>query len=359
VRHQLPLNTVALPLAVFGALAGLVAIEVGWWAGLVVLLPMPLVPELLIVTVPRRFVVRASAVSAQLAAAGLLLALSVVLPTTTSRVLAGLVAAGCLVAAESRATRPEVASPLVAVLVVVPFLALPSSAVVSAARIALAVTAGAIVALVVTRARRRAVWSLPFVAMAACLAAVWTPADRFGALVFCSGMALGIMTAGAWGPLPWASRFAGPAAAGWSPSARRHALFGLVLATVAAAVGALAASGTVRIGLACATAALLELAAASAALAVRLWRFVPRRRIVELVAISVAAAMTLLVYLPLALDGDARALLVAGVVLAITVSILTSLERATPSAVRRARRHPSTTTGHRASGSSGRRCSGR
>jgi hypothetical protein len=262
------------------------------------------------------------------------------------------------VAAECRATPPAVVSPLVAVLVVVPFVALPSSTAVSVGRIVLAVTAGAIVALVVARARRRAPWLLPFVAMAVCLAAAWTPTDRFGALVFCAGMALGILTGGAWGPLPWASRFAGPTAARWSPQTRRHALFALAFATVAAAVATLAATGTVRTAFACATAALLELAVASAALAVRLWRFVPRRRIVELVAIGVAAAMTLVVYLPLALDGDARALLVAGVALATTVSILVSLERAAPVVIRRARRHPSTTTGQRAPGSSGRRCSG-
>ena len=54
VRHQLPLNSIALPLAVFGAVAGLAALEVGWWAALVMLLPAPLAPELLIVTLPRR-----------------------------------------------------------------------------------------------------------------------------------------------------------------------------------------------------------------------------------------------------------------------------------------------------------------
>ena len=49
VRHQWSLNGLAVPLACVGALAGFLAIDVGWWLAIVVILPMPWIPELVLV----------------------------------------------------------------------------------------------------------------------------------------------------------------------------------------------------------------------------------------------------------------------------------------------------------------------
>ena len=49
VRHQWSLNGLAVPFACVGALAGFLAIDVGWWLGIAVLLPMPWIPELVLV----------------------------------------------------------------------------------------------------------------------------------------------------------------------------------------------------------------------------------------------------------------------------------------------------------------------
>src|SRR6185312_9744851 len=53
-RHQLPLNAIAFPLAVVGAGAGVAAVDVGTWLGLLLLLPVPFVPEVVFVLLPRR-----------------------------------------------------------------------------------------------------------------------------------------------------------------------------------------------------------------------------------------------------------------------------------------------------------------
>ena len=54
LRHHLPLNVIAVPCALLGAGAGLAAIDIGWWSAGLLLLPAPLLPELLLVRVRRR-----------------------------------------------------------------------------------------------------------------------------------------------------------------------------------------------------------------------------------------------------------------------------------------------------------------
>ncbi len=49
VRHQWSLNGLAIPLGCVGALAGFLVIDVGWWLGILVILPMPWIPELVLV----------------------------------------------------------------------------------------------------------------------------------------------------------------------------------------------------------------------------------------------------------------------------------------------------------------------
>ncbi len=53
VRHQWSLNGLALPLACVGAVAGFLALEVGWWLTVLVLLPLPWIPELVLVRARR------------------------------------------------------------------------------------------------------------------------------------------------------------------------------------------------------------------------------------------------------------------------------------------------------------------
>src|SRR4051812_3191275 len=76
-RDQLPQGCIALPLAMLGAAAGLAALGVGWWLTLALLLPVPLIPELVFVVGPRRIGVRAASAVGFGACAAVLLGLSV------------------------------------------------------------------------------------------------------------------------------------------------------------------------------------------------------------------------------------------------------------------------------------------
>jgi hypothetical protein len=66
---------------------------------------------------------------------------------------------------------------------------------------------------------------------------------------------------------------------------------------------AVGATGNARTGWALTSAALLETVVAMAALAVRFWRFAPRRRTVDVLVLATSAFLSATVYLALALDG--------------------------------------------------------
>jgi hypothetical protein len=80
LRHQWSLNGLAFPLACVGAAAGYLALQVGWWLTILVLLPLPWIPELVLVRARR---VSASPPRTQVRlVAGASLAVSVVVAIT-------------------------------------------------------------------------------------------------------------------------------------------------------------------------------------------------------------------------------------------------------------------------------------
>jgi hypothetical protein len=162
---------------------------------------------------------------------------------------------------------------------------------------------------------------LPFLACAACAAGGWATVGRVGALGFCAGIGAGIAIAGAWGPVPWTSRVLVPRL---SPRFLRHRRAALVigaLGAVGAAWSAVGAAGDARTGWALTAAALLEAVLAMAALAVRLWRFSPRRRMVDVLVLAASALLSSTVYLALALRGASGSVPLA-VVLAAAASFV-------------------------------------
>jgi hypothetical protein len=320
LRQQLPLNSIAAPLALIGATAGFAALEIGWWSALVLLLPASLVPELVFVTLPRRL--SRSGPMVWLVVAAILLAASLVTPV------AGLAALVCLVAAERRPHAAPRVSPLVAVLAVAAVAVIAActhtapfrSVVVSAA-------VGAATLILIVRPTSRATWSLPVVATSACVGVGAARAGPAETLVFVAGMTAALLLAAMWGPLPWPSRLIGPMTAGRRSAHPRAILLTLAALTLGLTAGAIAATGVARTVCALAAAALFETEVMMAALGVRLWRFAPRRRVADAVLLALASTTALLVALPLALAGEMPAIAVTTVCTAIVVLVAWRLPR--------------------------------
>jgi hypothetical protein len=115
----------------------------------------------------------------------------------------------------------------------------------------------------------------------------------------------GVVLAAAWGPLPWRSRYVGRFAARSLASTRGPAL---VLAVVGANALTVAAVADESTSLALLAVAALELGVFAAALAVRLWRFAPRRRMLDLTVLAAAAIGAIAVVLPCAEQGNIAAI---------------------------------------------------
>jgi hypothetical protein len=304
MRHHLPAGAIAIPFALLGAGAGIAAVDLGWWSAGALLLPALLLPELLLLLVRVRRLVRpapARVVSGLLVLGVVLVASMFVLPGTEAwgRTV-GLLAVACFVGAECRLSVWPV--PPVGGLVVVPtaMLVIPGPATVV---VVLAVPVGAALLMLATSPRASVLWSLPFLAGAACAAGAWATVGRVGALGFCLGVPLGIGIAGAWGPTPWTSRVLVPRVSPWFDAHRRRALVVAAAGAVGAAWSAVAAAGATRTGLALTSAALSETVVAMGALAVRFWRFAPRRRTVDALVLATTALLTASAYLALALHG--------------------------------------------------------
>jgi hypothetical protein len=306
-RHQVPLNALVLPLAVVGALAGLAAVGVGWWLALAVLLPVPFGPELVLVAVPRRLGVRRALdlVLALLGSCGL--AVGVFAVDATVAAVATALALLCFVLIDNPPRRGVLFPPLGVVLVVVPVAACvgsPSTGFLTA--IALGVPYLALVSIT----ERRAWWSLPLVAGAAATAA----AIESGAVVVIAAVVL----AGAWGPLPWDSRYLGRFAGRRLEPTRWPLLLVVVVGANALTIGAVRSDGTMRTTLALLAIGVLELGVVASALAVRLWRFAPARRARDLIVLAVAAIAVVAVVLPCAQQGSVSAIVAS---LAISVAV--------------------------------------
>jgi hypothetical protein len=286
VRHQLPLNTIVFPLAAAGAAAGFVALATGWWLVLLVLLPCPLAPELVFVVVSRRWTRARVGVAV---AAGLLLTAAIV-PTPTAAAV-GLVAFAVLAGVESRAGRMRM--PVLAVVVAPTALVVLSGAVQLVAIVLVLVAASATSAWMTDVTQpdydwARLVWCVPVLTAALTCAECWRAVGAPGAPLFFA-VGFGVLVVGAtWGSPPWRSRFLGT----WSDehlgSRRRVLLVALAVASVTSMLVAVAVPA-VETGALLAAALCTEAALAAASIAVRQWRFAPRRRTVEGLIITAAA----------------------------------------------------------------------
>jgi hypothetical protein len=338
LRHQLPLHAMALPLAVYGALAAVLGMELGLGWTLLLLLPVPLAPELVLVQLPRR--VRAASALGAATVVGAVVGVGLVaigIAVAHESPLQGFVVGGLAtcVGWESRIDRTHPTPILAAVTATFAATLLPvddaflvalGAAVVVAAvassreprRLAAgalvgALGCGAVVALVValgadapaatvvagagavllaTRRPSLVVWTLPLVALGAALGSAAHPFDGRGALAaaVAAGVALAAVATG--GAPVWRSR----RLARVVPSTGSAPSLAITLATLAA-VGASVAVGVVddhHAVWACVAVACVQVELGIVLALVRQWRFAPRRRAFDAASVVVASAAAVL-----------------------------------------------------------------
>jgi hypothetical protein len=182
--------------------------------------------------------------------------------------------------------------------------------------IAVALATAALFQLVVLSRPSRVIWTAPVVASAVALATTWQALDAAGALAFAAGLAAVVTAAARLGTLPWRSRVVGA----WSRRASTRVQRAMVVAAGALAVGLASvalASTSARDVLAPAAAASACGGAAMAMFGVRQWRFAPIARVRDATVVAGCTLVVLLVYLPLALDGDSWALALMGMTVAV------------------------------------------
>ncbi len=350
VREDLFIDCLSVPLGLFGALAGYVATEVGWWAGALVLLPVPFAPTLVLVRARRTF--RRTAASRALrralpvvtATAIVVGALALLAPLPDPTVLAGLVVIAFVAGLELRVDARGPIPPMVATLVVVALVVGGDAALAGAVVVAVIATgtawvlvqgrgwwapvlaagaaaasavvfdarpsrAGALAAalvfeLVVVTRVRRIVWTAPLVCCAIALAYGWEAIGAAGALVFGAGALATAAAAAAWGAPPWGSRALGPWAARHRTAGHRAVVSitaALSIGLAIAAVIDVTADRPVLVSLAEAAGAGV---AAMAMIGVRQWRFAPRRRAVDAALLLACSLAILLAYPPVAGRGE-------------------------------------------------------
>jgi hypothetical protein len=364
IRHQWSLNALAPPLACVGALAGYLAVDVGWWLAVVMLLPVPWIPELVLVRVRR---VRRAAPGTQvrlIAGSTIVAALAVAAVaawSSGSRSSPALVVLAVALGAELRVSAARAVPPLAAMGVaaaaivdgsgvlmaglvgatitaaswvlarnarVVPaslaivgaaiggvvcgaaIVAAPTddSLVVEVSTVALGAALFVLLAVLANGPRRDAwlsvAWTAPVLLVAVLLASTWNAAGAPGAFVFAAGVGATI-TGTAWAAAPaWDSRFLGRMV-----GARHRCRLRVVVVAVAAGSVAVACAATqvdsasARASCALVAAALVETSVAITLGVVRQWRFAPEPRARSAAALGVLAVLAVAVYVPLAHAG--------------------------------------------------------
>lgn len=388
--HQWALNGLALPLACIGALAGYLALDVGWWLALLVLVPVPWVPEIVLVraqrvqrasprtqvrllgglTIVGAFVVAAGvAWSSGLPSLPVLVGLAVVLGAelrvSTARAVPPL-AALVVVAAAAIVDGPEalvLAGLVGATVAATAWVQAHNARVASASRaiacaaaggVACGVVVGAVstgrysllvvlslaagaalfeaVAVVTGGSRRDAwvsmVWTAPVVLVAALLTPTWNVLGAPGSIVFAAGVG-GALACVAWaGAPPWGSRFLGPMLGTRSQHRTRAALLMVVVAAVAVA-GVATQVHTLRARGLCVlvAASLAETAVALALVVVRQWRFAPAPRVRSASALGVVAVLVVVAYIPPASSGHGWSVAILAGLLLVPTAIAWPLAR--------------------------------
>jgi hypothetical protein len=375
-RHVLELDALAVPLALVGALAGLLALDAGWWAAAAVLAPMPFVPDLVLVRA-RRFPVRRMLARLRVpAVVAIVVGVGTLARVNDVATLVALAVMGAVAGAELRPHRGTLVAPAVATVVVAAgavvegrdaFLvgALIAAGAVAASYLtrhrvdwtvggrALAVgvvgalasvavhdavargsspSARAVVAallaglafqiVVITLGGRdhglalaRAGWLVPVLAVAAALAVAWTViGNATGAGLFAVCLAAALWAVAWWGAPPWASRWLRQL--GTHRGGRRSVLIVTAVVSLGAAVGALTAEGRARNVLVALALAGAQSDVAMAAVAVRQWRFAPRRRAFAVVTLALATLVLTVAYTRLGFHGGGWSVVLLACVLA-------------------------------------------
>ena len=107
-RHQLPSNAFALPLALYGATAGVVGSHAGWWATFLLLAPVAFLPEIVQVSWHRGWKrVDVGGAIGVVALASAIVTLGFVLPFPDPSTLMLVLALGVLLGVESRTDAPR------------------------------------------------------------------------------------------------------------------------------------------------------------------------------------------------------------------------------------------------------------
>jgi hypothetical protein len=287
----------ALPLSVVGATAGLLGLDVGWWSTIVVLLPVPVVPELAFVELPRR----TSRVT-RLAIGGLVLGLGSLVVPASSGTLVALGGLALLVGAECRVRTsspfPVLAAPLA---IAAPVVAPGGEGLLAVTLVVTLAVASAWWVASPTGARDvvgRLVWSIPICTASAFAAGLWREAGgRLWALAYV-GLAIATLAViAAWGAPPWGSRFLGP----WSRvhlERRRRPLAAAIGSCTVAVLVVGVAVPTRWTALSLLAASMGQGLLAIAAVAVRQWRFAPRRRAWEAALVLTLAPTSAVVLAP-------------------------------------------------------------
>jgi hypothetical protein len=380
VGHAVGLEALTVPIGIAGAAAGLVAIEHGWWFALLVLAPLPWVPELALR--PRTGRVRRARARAATAAIGVLAAGVAVAATPTSdRVFVLVLCAGAALLGLELAVRPAAPLPVLAALAVVPVAApaigTPVAGVACAAAIALvvacvtwsvagggwwgpvlAVLGGASAALVARvceptdsltrtwcgvasavvfgsvavaagrdrgRLAARALWTTPLVLAVALLGAVPGGGRVVGVIAV---IAVGLTASAAVGSPPWDSRLL--AGVAWVRSARPGGVVMLAV-ILAGAAALLACTSLVATGahdtMFLVAGAIAEVLLGMAMVATRQWRFAPAARRRDAVVSAALAVAVATLYVRLAWVANGWSLLVMGVALAWAIRVVVPLRR--------------------------------
>jgi len=334
-RFVFDADALALPVACLGAIAGLLAGALGWWATALMLVPIAFVPELAIAHA-RRAASMVRDLVVLLVAVAALATFALVTPIPTFGTVAVLAAIAVLAGVEFGVDRSSLVPPMVALVVVAavvvdgPHARFAAALVATVATItswcsaghasrlqmlgALATTFGAAVlaaeiaaqlpatmsgiawgafaaglvfeAIAVMAGARwrirgvRAWWTLPLLAAAVAwsMAARGLGVDRAGALLAVTlALAASCAAAAWWGAPAWPSRALGRGVRGVSPQLLLPTLAGVAIAAVVAAV----------LGAPWVSAGFGECAAAMAAMGVRQWRFAPRPRAIALMLLLV------------------------------------------------------------------------
>ena len=362
VLHVFDVDLLALPFALVGAAAGILAGEVGWWATVLALLPIALAPELLLARARARATSMRD-LAALLSAIAILATVALVTPVAATASLAILCVLAVLLGIELAPGRRALVPPLVALVVipacvlldgdrlrvgavivalvttatswwcertvsrvrVVAALAVATGAAVVAAQLAVelprtadglalnVLTAGVafeLLTLAVAPARsRRGValaWMVPLLGVAVAGALWWRTAGDTGGIVLAAFVATALLAWSGWGAPAWSSRIARRAASAMSsPWWLAFLALAVAAALVATVIGGAVRDHSLAAAWAWTGAGFGEVAIAMTAAGVRQWRLAPWPRRRGFVVTAAGAVLLVGLGAPLAARGSA------------------------------------------------------